>query len=233
MKQQEIKIIFEDGDFLVIDKPAGLEVASEIKKDEPTLVDWLLEKYPDIAKVGPDPARPGIVHRLDKNASGLLAVAKTEASFELLARQFKERTIKKEYMVLVHGEVTKDEGTINFPIARANSGRFAALPLGSSEGRAAITEYEVAGRFKNFTLLKARIKTGRTHQVRVHFFALGYPVVGDKLYKQRKIKIKEKIILDRLFLHASELSFLGMKGELFEFQSDLPEELRNFLSKLT
>lgn len=226
---EEPKIIYEDENILVVDKPAGLEVASEKNKEEPTLVDWLVEKYPAIAKVGPDPSRPGIVHRLDKNASGLLVVAKTEAAFENLIGQFKTRQVKKEYTVLAHGEVTQDEGTIEFPIARANSGRFAAMPLGTDAGRLAITEYEVIKRFKNFTLLKARIKTGRTHQIRVHFFALGYPVVGDKLYRSRKIK---EPLLPRLFLHASKIGFNNLNGEWKEFESDLSEELENFLKNL-
>lgn len=225
----EIKIIYEDDKFLVVEKPAGLEVASEKNKEEPTLVDWLLKKYPAIAKVGPDPSRPGIVHRLDKNASGLLVVAKTEAAFENLINQFKTRQVKKEYTVLVHGEVTQDEGRIEFPIARANSGRFAAMPLGTDAGRLAITEYEVVKRVKNFTLLLARIKTGRTHQIRVHFFALGYPVVGDKLYRSRKIK---EPLLPRLFLHASKIGFNNLNGEWREFESALPEELKFFLDSL-
>jgi len=225
----QIKIIYEDENILVVEKPTGLEVASDKEKNEPTLVDWLVKKYSAISKVGPDPARPGIVHRLDKSASGLLLVAKTEAAFELLSKQFKERTVKKEYMVLVHGEVTQDEGTIEFPIARANSGRFAALPLGSEAGRMAITEYEVEERFKNFTLLKVRIKTGRTHQIRVHLFALGYPVVGDKLYRSKKIK---EPMLPRLFLHASKVIFTDLEGKRRELQSSLPEDLKFFLSSL-
>lgn len=229
MTNTEIKIVYEDNNFLVIDKPAGLEVAAEIKTDEPTLVLWLVKKYPGISKIGPDPARPGIVHRLDKNASGLLLVAKTETAFENFSKQFKERTVKKEYTVLVHGELTQEEGVIEFPIARAKSGRFAALPLSSEAGRPAVTEYEVIKRFKNFTLLLARIKTGRTHQIRVHFFALGYPVVGDKLYRPRKIK---EAALPRLFLHASKISFIDLDGGKKEFRSDLPEELRDFLNNL-
>ena len=212
----EIKKIYEDENILVVEKPAGLEVSSEKEKDEKTLVDWLVKKYPEISKVGPDPARPGIVHRLDKSASGLLLVAKTEAAFELLTKQFKERTVKKEYTVLVHGELTQDEGEIEFPIARANSGRFAALPMGSDAGRLAITEYEVVKRFKNFTLLSVRIKTGRTHQIRVHLFALGYPVVGDNLYRSKKIK---KPLLPRLFLHASKVIFYDLDGKEKEFKS--------------
>lgn len=226
---QDIKIVYEDDDFLVIDKPAGLEVAAEIKKEEPTLVDWLIKRYPNITKVGPDPARPGIVHRLDKAASGLLVIAKTQTAFEHLQKQFFERQIKKEYIALVHGQISKDKGTIEFPIARAKSGRFAALPLGSGGGRPAITEYEVIKRFRNFTLLKVRIKTGRTHQIRVHLYALGHSIVGDKLYKQKKIK---KVLLKRLFLHAVTLGFYDLKNEWKEFQSALPIELENFLSKL-
>ena len=229
MLGQEPRIIYEDKNVLVVEKPAGLEVASEKEKDEPTLVDWLLKKYPAMAKVGPDPSRPGIVHRLDKNASGLLVAAKTEAAFEKLSKQFKERTIKKEYTVLVHGELTQNEGTIEFPIARANSGRFAALPLGAEAGRMAVSEYEVIERFKNFTLLKVKIKTGRTHQIRVHLFALGYPVVGDNLYRSKKIK---EPMLPRLFLHAAKMSFENLDGEIQEFESDLPEDLKLFLSSL-
>lgn len=229
MEIADIKIIYEDKNILVVDKPAGLEVAAEVKKDEPTFVDWLVKKYPSIVKVGPDPARPGIVHRLDKNASGLLVVAKTEAAFENISKQFKERTVKKEYTVLVQGVVTQDEGIIEFPLARAKSGRFAALPLGSENGRLAITEYEVIKRFKNFTLLSVRIKTGRTHQIRVHLFALGYPVVGDKLYRPRKIK---EAALPRLFLHASKIGFSDLDGAWQEFKSELPKDLKDFLKSL-
>ncbi len=223
-----MKIIFEDNDFLVVEKPAGLEVATEIKKEDPTLVDWLVKKYPAITKVGPDPARPGIVHRLDKAASGLLVVAKTQIAFEYLIKQFEERKIKKEYIVLVHGQVSKDEGTIEFPIVRAKSGRFAALPIGS-RGRIAITEYEVVKRFRNFTLLKVRIRTGRTHQIRVHLHALGHSVVGDKLYKQKRVK---KVMLDRFFLHASALGFYDLENQWREFKSDLPDELIQFVQSL-
>ena len=226
---EEPKIIYEDKNILVVDKPAGLEVAAQIEKKEPTMVDWLVGKYPAIAHVGPDPARPGIVHRLDKNASGLLVVAKTEAALESLSSQFKNRTVKKEYTVLVHGELTQDEGTIEFPIARAKSGRFAALPLGSGKGRMAVTEYEVKKYFKNFTLLKVRIKTGRTHQIRVHLFALGYPVVGDNLYQNKKIKNQPQ---GRLFLHAEKLGVEGLDGERLEFESGLPKELSDFLKTL-
>lgn len=226
---EEPKIIYEDENILVLDKPAGLEVASQIEKSEPTIVDWLIGKCPAIAKVGPDPARPGIVHRLDKNASGLVVAAKNEAAFENLAGQFKNRQVEKEYLTLVYGDVPQEEGTIDFPLARAKSGRFAALPLGSDKGRLAITEYEVAKRFKNYTLLKVKIRTGRTHQIRVHLFALGHPVVGDTLYCQKKNKNQP---LPRLFLHAAKLGFWGLDGEKFDFESDLPKELADFLSTL-
>lgn len=235
--EEKIKIIYEDKDVLVLDKPAGLEIyreelssPMEEKKDgEATLVDWLLLKYPEISKVGPDPARPGIVHRLDKGVSGLLVVAKNEASFENLIKQFEERKIKKEYIALVYGKISKDEGVIDFPIARAKSGRFAALPPNHPGGRVAITEYEIMERFVNFTLLSVRIKTGRTHQIRVHLFALGYPVVGDVLYNQKKMK---KAPLDRIFLHAAKIGFYDRENNWKEYESNLPAGLKNFLETL-
>lgn len=227
---EEIKIIYEDDDILVLDKPAGLEIYNEKeKKSEATLVDWLVLKYPAIRQIGPDPARPGIVHRLDKGVSGILVVAKNESSFENLIKQFEERKIKKEYIALVYGKVVKDEGEINFPIARAKSGRFAALPPNHPGGRIAITEYEVIERFINFTLLSVRIKTGRTHQIRVHLFAIGYPVVGDVLYSQKKIK---KAPLDRIFLHAAKIGFYDRENNWKERESDLPTGLKNFLETL-
>ena len=228
--EEKIKIIYEDDNILVLDKPVGLEIyREEGKSGEPTLVDWLLLKYPEIKQVGPDPARPGIVHRLDKGVSGLLVVAKNEASFENLIKQFEERKTRKEYIALVYGKVSKDEGVIDFPIARAKSGRFAALPPNHEGGRTAITEYEIMERFVNFTLLSVKIKTGRTHQIRVHLFALGCPIVGDILYNQKKIK---KAPLDRIFLHSAKLGFYDLENNWREYESELPLELKSFFETL-
>jgi len=223
-------ILSETPDYLVLEKPSGLAVHPAPGVKEPTLADYLLEKYPAIAKVGEDPLRPGIVHRLDKEVSGLIVVAKTNDAFDDLKKQFQERKIKKEYTTLVYGEVAKDEGVIDFPIGRAESGKMAArAKTAPEEGKIAITEFNVLERFTNFTLLKVRIKTGRTHQIRVHFLAYGYPIVGDKLYKPRKLKLAE---LKRPFLHSTLLGFTDLAGQYQEFKSDLPEELKNFLKKL-
>ena len=223
------EIIFEDDNILVIDKPRGVEIYRNDDKDQNTIVNWLVKKYPRIVKIGPDPARPGIVHRLDKAVSGILIIAKSEEYYEHLVSQFKSRKVKKEYQALVHGKVLSDEGEILFPIARAKSGRFAALPLNSEKGRTAITGYEVLERYINFTLLKVKIKTGRTHQIRVHLFAIGHSVVGDNLYKQKKIK---KSVLDCLFLCSTLLIFHDPGGEWREFKVGLPEDLVDFLGSL-
>jgi 23S rRNA pseudouridine1911/1915/1917 synthase len=199
----------------------------------------LLKKYPELKTVGEDPVRPGIVHRLDKEASGLLVIARTQPMFELLKEQFKNRTIEKEYMVLVHGRVAKDEDTISFPIARSESfDRMAAIPKlergqPTSEGKEALTEFLVEQRFVNFTLLRVKIHTGRMHQIRAHFLAYNHPVVGDPLYFQKKRKNTWDKKLGRLFLHCTKLAFKDLNDEQKEFTSPLPKELETFLSSLT
>jgi len=247
------QIIFEDKNYLIINKPAGLAVHGGGNITEPTLADWLLASYPNIKKIGDDPARPGIVHRLDKDVSGLLAVAKTQIAFNNLKDQFKEREINKEYIALVYGSVANDDGEINFPIKRSQAGfKMAALPLktadlltrrnpksrdqGNIEGlfksRDAITEFKILKKFINYTLLRVKIKTGRTHQIRVHFFAYGHPLVGDNLYCTKKTKEKnKKIKLGRVFLVATHLSFRDLDDEKRDFKIDLPLELKNWLPK--
>jgi 23S rRNA pseudouridine1911/1915/1917 synthase len=253
-EKMAIKIVSEGEDYLVIEKPAGLAVhGGGNLGDEKTLADWLIERYPEITAVGDDPIRPGIVHRLDKEVSGLMVVAKNQASFEDLKRQFQERTIKKEYLVLVHGQVSQDAGTIDFPITRSRDGyRMAAMPGGAEEllrrkhpknrdqgnidswlkAKEALTEFEVKKRFVNFTFLKAIIKTGRTHQIRVHFYAYGHPVVGDPLYNTKRSRVKdEKTGINRIFLASCLLGFNSRDGVWQEFQLPLPEDLENFLPK--
>lgn len=247
------KIISETSDYLVIDKPAGLAVHAGGNLKEPTLADWLLAAYPDIKDVGDDPVRPGIVHRLDKEVSGLMVIAKNQPSFNSLKNQFKERTVKKEYTALVHGQISPEWGEIAFPITRSQDGyKMAALPLGSEEllsrrhprnrdqgnidswikSKAALTEFETIKKLVNFTLLKVGIKTGRTHQIRVHFFALGHPLVGDPLYFTRKTAEKnKKINLGRIFLVADHLIFRDLQGAEQEFSLELPEELQAALPK--
>lgn len=251
--KEEPVIIFENKDYLIINKPAGLIVHGGTGITEPVLTDWLRTKYPKIENVGDDPIRPGIVHRLDKEASGLMIIAKTQEAFDYFKKQFQKRKVTKKYLTLVHGKIFKDEDTITFPIRRSKDGyKMAALPVSSEtisdknkpnnrdrgtlkaqeESKEAITEFCVLHRYINYTLLDVKIKTGRTHQIRVHFYAYGHPLVGDPLYWTKKTKTKnEKINLNRLFLVAKELSFKDLNGEKQKFSIEIPESLETFLEK--
>jgi len=244
-------IISETKDYLVIDKPAGLAVHGGGNLKEATLVDWLLTKYPKIKKVGDDPSRPGLVHRLDKDVSGLMVIAKNQESFLNLKDQFKDREVNKQYLALVHGKLSRDEGTIDFPITRSQAGyKMAALPANTTDllrrrhpsgrdqgnieswlkSRLALTEFKVLKRFINYTFLRVKIKTGRTHQIRVHFFALGHPLAGDDLYCTKKSKEKnKKLNLGRVFLVADHLSFRDLKKQKQDFTIDLPPTLSTAL----
>lgn len=248
----DIEIIFEDNDVLVINKPAGLIVHEAESTTDKTLADYLLAAYPQLQTVGENPKRPGIVHRLDKEASGLMVIAKNNQSFESLKQQFKKRTIKKEYLALAHGSISKDEGEITFPIVRAKSGhKMAALPhcfqeeknkpsnrdrgnlAAREKSRAALTKFILEKKWPHFSLLKVKIKTGRTHQIRVHLAAYGHPLLGDDLYGTPKTKVKNKrFALGRIFLFAQTLSFKGLNGEKKEFHLDLPPVLKKFLDGL-
>lgn len=224
-----LEIIYEDADVLVVNKPAGILVHPTTTSTEETLVDLLRNQIPNLDTIGDDKTRSGIVHRLDKAASGVVIVAKTNAAFLHLKQQFARRLTEKHYTALVMGNVTDDSGTITFPIARSNTNaRMAARP-NSQEGKEAITHYDVVHRYASATLLDVRIETGRTHQIRAHFFALGHPVAGDELYKIRGIKV---LPLGRLFLHARSLGIELPNGEQKTFESPLPPELELALTKL-
>ena len=227
-----LDLVYEDDDLLVINKPAGLLVHEALKDERRvTVVDGLLERYAEIAHVGDDPIRPGIVHRLDKDVSGLMVIAKTQAAFDSLKNQFQNRTIHKEYLALVYGTLPKETDTITLKIDRSkNKGRMVAR-TGSQEGKEAITVYDVLKRFSTATYVNVKILTGRTHQIRVHFQALGYPIVGDKLYKVKRMKFRE-IPLPRLFLHSHKLSIRLMDGKEKSFAVPLPEELTTLLNTL-
>jgi 23S rRNA pseudouridine1911/1915/1917 synthase len=237
-----IKIIDEQKDYLVVNKPAGLIVHGAGHIKEKTLADILLEKYPEIKNVGDDPIRPGITHRLDKEVSGLMVIARNQKSFLSLKDQFKKRTVEKKYIALVHGKIAKGEGVITFPIVRGAKGKMAALPLpaivekedesSARKIRSAITEFKVIKRFINYTLLGLKILTGRTHQIRVHMSAYGTPIVGDNLYYTQKTKARnKKINLGRIFLAAVELGFDDLSGERKKFKIGLPNELKEFLKR--
>jgi 23S rRNA pseudouridine1911/1915/1917 synthase len=231
------KIIAKTKDYLVIEKPSGLLTHPTMAGEKISLAGWLAEKFPEIKKVGDDPkVRPGIVHRLDKEASGLMVIARTQKMFDFLKDQFKNRTIEKEYFALAHGRVARDWEILNFPIARSEtSDRMAARPVteeavaGEKEAK---TEFFVEKRFVNFTLLKVILHTGRMHQIRVHFLAYNHPLVGDPLYFQKKRKRDWDEKLGRLFLHSAKLSFVDLNGDKKTFESDIPEQLKNFLETL-
>ena len=215
-----LKILYEDNDLLVVDKPAGMTVHPAAGHHEGTLVNAVLGHIPDI-KTG-DIERPGIVHRLDKDTSGLILVAKNPVAHMKLADQFKDREVSKIYLALVNGHLTPETGIIDAAIGRdpRNRKRMAV----TRHGRAAQTEYLVVKYIGNYTLLEAKPKTGRTHQIRVHLSAIGFPIVGDPVYGTKTD------ILSRQFLHAYKLRFkLPSSGEHVSFESELPEDLRDAL----
>ena len=225
-----MKIIYEDNDVLVIEKPAGLLVHPTHKQEKDTLIAWLLDNYPEIKNVGDDEKRPGIVHRLDRDTSGLLAVAKNNESFQSLKKQFQEREIKKTYLALVVGHLKEKKGVITKTIGLSKKDyrkRSALLDIHSKPAR---TEYQVIKEFKDYSLLEVSPKTGRTHQIRVHLASIGYPIAGDKQYKFKRQPCPEN--LTRQFLHAYRLQFQLLNGRIVKFKSELPEDLKEVIEKL-
>jgi len=230
----ELKIIYEDEDVLAIDKPAEITVYPETPTEEKTLIDYLLKELPSLKKTGKAP-RYGIVHRLDKDTSGIILVAKNEEALNFLQKEFKERRPIKKYLTLIIGNLKQDSGKIETLIGRAPKDRRKQkiyLPFGpkAEEKREAITEYKVLKRFQKYTLIEATPKTGRKHQIRCHFAHLNHPVAGDRLYGFRNQPTPEN--LERQFLHASYLKIRLPGGKEKEFNSDLPEDLNRVLEKL-
>lgn len=223
-------VVAETPDYLVVNKPAGIPVHPDAVHPAGTLIQQVVAVYPDVALAGGDVYRPGIVHRLDKDVSGLLVIARTEAMFNSLKEQFAGRAVEKEYLALVHGQLTPLDGQISFPLARSKSGRMAARPKNQA-GRAALTEYRVLEYFANHSLLSLTLHTGRTHQLRAHCLALGHPIVGDTLYHIRKQKTDRRP-LARVFLHATRLGFFNTAGQWQEYQAALPTELETYLEAL-
>jgi 23S rRNA pseudouridine1911/1915/1917 synthase len=229
----DIKIIFEDEDFLIINKPSGITVnRADTTKDELTLQDFLDKKDPldeSLDKETDFYQRHGIVHRIDKETSGILIVAKNLESFLNLQSQFKERKVSKTYIALVHGRVEPDEGDINVPVGRLpwNRKRFGVL----AGGKEAITHFKVIEKYnKQFTLLELSPKTGRTHQIRVHLKYFNHPIFGDFLYAGRKTSRDDRKILDRFFLHAKKITFFHPRtGKSVSFEAELPYELKTAL----
>jgi 23S rRNA pseudouridine1911/1915/1917 synthase len=238
-----LDIVFEDDDMAIVNKAAGMMVhagagASDDARNRGTLVNALLHRFGELSGVGGE-LRPGIVHRLDKETSGLIVVAKNDEAHRKLAAQFARREAKKTYIALVHGWVKADRGTIRASISR-DSVRRVRMTTRASGGREAITHYVVEKRlnsaFGKFTLLQVKIDTGRTHQIRVHLSSLRHPVVGDALYgaaREVKSRVGGTLSLGRNFLHAAALEIRHPRtGEALSFTTQLPKELEEVLRNL-
>lgn len=226
----DIVIIHEDKDFLALAKPAGIAVHGGKSVRGETLVDWLIAKYPEVKRVGDDPTtRPGIVHRLDKETSGVMVVARNQKTFEVLKQLFKARQVRKTYLALVVG-APKKSGVIDAAI-----GRQIRNPLKRGVGRgiraerAAITRYRVLENFSGFSLVEVKPETGRMHQIRVHFASIGHPIASDRIYGGARALAPG---LERQFLHAASLSFSYPEGRRWQFEASLPEELDAVLKSL-
>ncbi len=239
MQNLELKIIYENDNFLVINKPAGIIVYPEEPLKEETLIDYLLKSFSDLENVGKKP-RYGIVHRLDKDTSGILLIAKNNKTLEFLQKQFKKREVKKKYLALVVGNLKNNSGEIKTLIGRSlKDGKKQKVYLPyepKTEGkREASTEYKVIKRFldknrENYTLLEITPKTGRKHQIRTHLAYIGYPITGDKLYGFKNQSCPKEI--NRHFLHASYIKIKLSNGKEKEFKSELPRNLKKVLENL-
>jgi 23S rRNA pseudouridine1911/1915/1917 synthase len=225
----ELAIVYEDEHVLVLDKPAGLVVHPGAGHARGTLAAAVLAHAPGIAGVG-GPRRPGIVHRLDKDTSGLLVVAKTQIAYEALVDQLARRTVTRRYEALVHGRVRADEGVIDKPIGRHPHDRVRMAVLPAGRGKRAVTRYRVLERFRHFTLLQASLETGRTHQIRVHLASLGHPVAGDVAYRGRQ-RDPLPVPFEGLALHAERLAFVHpVTGRPMDFSSPRPPRMERLLA---
>jgi 23S rRNA pseudouridine1911/1915/1917 synthase len=222
-----LRIIYEDSDIVVVDKPAGMVVHPAHGHRSGTLVNALLAHCTDLSGIGGE-LRPGIVHRLDKDTSGLLLAAKNDVAHRHLQQQFKQRLVHKTYLALTEGLLPTPHGVIDAPIGRdpQRRKRMAVLPRGGREAR---TEYRVLEHFAQHTLVESEPVTGRTHQIRIHFASIGHPLAGDRVYGFRK----QRLPLRRQFLHAARIAFtLPSSGEPLEFTSELPDDLATVLDDL-
>ncbi len=229
-------IIFEDDNLFVVEKPSGwITDSSNTTTNQPVIQKWISDNFKFPANNFE--LRNGIVHRLDKETSGLLLVAKTKEAFEDLQRQFKERTIHKTYVALAHGKVDPSEGVINEPVGRLpwRRDRFGVLPDGRSAETlyTTVTNYQLPATKENLTLLELKPKTGRTHQIRIHLKHIGHPIVSDEFYAGRKTARHDRRWCSRLFLHAGGITFVSptTKKEI-SFSSDLPTDLSASLEHL-
>jgi len=237
-----LELLHVDDDFVVVNKPSGMVVHAGAGHSRGTLVNALLHRLGQLP-TGSGTLRPGIVHRLDRDTSGALVVARNDAAHENLAEQFRSRNVRKIYLALLHGKLARDSGSIVFPIVRDPHRRTRMLarrrpvPPGSpGAGRAARTDWRVIARMEGYTLVEVILHTGRTHQIRAHFAALGHPVVGDTLYgapREPRAGRRSFPLLPRNFLHAARIAFSHPgTGRWTEVRAPLPRELRGYFSQL-
>jgi 23S rRNA pseudouridine1911/1915/1917 synthase len=236
IKFDKIDIQEQNKDFIIINKPSGLLVHPTKYQRKNTLVDWLLVNFPEIKKIG-EKDRPGIVHRLDKEVSGLMVIAKSQEMYFHLLGQFKKKKVKKEYLALTYNHFVAKNGIIDLFIGRTKKGKLVANQYENDirNKKSALTEYRVEKEFfspQKLSLLKVSPLTGRTNQIRIHLYSLGCPVVGDKRYKKRNLFLKEPLKIKRIFLHACYLGFYNLKNKWLEYRIFLPIELQEFLKKI-
>lgn len=225
-EDMDLKILYEDEDIIVINKPQGMVVHPGVGNTNGTLVNGLLAHSKSLSNINGE-ERPGIVHRIDKNTSGILVVAKTNIAHENLANQLKDHSMIRVYMALTEGVIKEDMGTIDKSLGRNPSNRIKFAVV--EQGKVAVTHYNVLKRYNNNSLIECRLETGRTHQIRVHMSYIGHPIVGDPLYgyKRQKFKLKGQM------LHAKKLGFIHpIKGKYMEFNSELPEDFKKILEVL-
>ena len=233
LPSRAIPILCATDQFIVIDKPFGIQIHPSATEKRRTITDALLRQFPELKNVGDDPTRPGIVHRLDKETSGVMVVARTQDAYEKLVDAFKKRNVHKEYLALVHGNLKYKTGTINQPIARAL--RYTKLKIAHKKFRGqakdAVTHYTVIERFPSYDLLRAEPRTGRMHQIRVHLSSIGHPIVGDRTYYTKVHKRLQPIVVERFLLHAHTLSF-SLNEKDYSFTAPLPPDFKAILEKI-
>jgi 23S rRNA pseudouridine1911/1915/1917 synthase len=230
-QSMDLSILFEDDYLLVVDKPAGMVVHPGPGNLCNTLVNGLLDYIPSLQNAGWEPMRPGIVHRLDKDTSGLIVVAKTIKSLLFLQKEFKQRRVKKTYLALVGGKEIADTGEILLPIGRHPVKR-KLMAVNHETGKYARTSWQVRQRFANACLVDVRLYTGRTHQIRVHFYAMDMSILGDKVYQPRSIR-RKKSIAPRQMLHSCHLRFRHpYSGREMKFEAKMPEDFVQTIVKL-
>lgn len=227
----DLHIIFEDDHIIVINKNPGMVVHPAPGNLSKTLVNALLFHEPAIKNVGGDPFRSGIVHRLDKDTSGLMVVAKTTQALHFLQKEFKQRRVKKKYLALIAGDLSETQGQINLPIGRHTVKR-KIMAVNHETGKPAITDWKVKTRYTTACLIEALLKTGRTHQIRVHFYAIDHPLIGDRVYQHRRYR-KKKGIAPRQMLHSWKLAFIHpYSGRKIAFTAELPDDFIQTISLL-